>query len=150
MLRRVREGFGAASIWHWGWLKVRADLLKFREKWWLRQIEAVKCIGNTGGCRLGLVWSLKGRKHREKCATRMGIGWRETRKTVCMLVSQRIKAGQNGREKKMRADLQRKVVRALRCSLALRGEKWPCLGRGVWRGVTVIWWEYAGQIRNDA
>lgn len=40
-----------------------------------------------------------------------------------MLVSQRIKAGQNGREKKMRADLQRKVVRALRCSLALRGEK---------------------------
>lgn len=68
----------------------------------------------------------------------------------CMLVSQRIKAGQNGREKKMRADLQRKVVRALRCSLALRGEKWPCLGRGVWRGATVIWWEYAGQIRNDA
>lgn len=71
-------GLGAASIWHWGWLKVRDDLLKLREKRWVRQIKVVKRLENTS---LGLMWPVN-RGERRAVLERKDIVWREGKKIL--------------------------------------------------------------------
>lgn len=54
------------------------------------------------------------------------------------------------RKNKMWVDLWCKMMRAWVKHLAEGGDKWPCFSRGKWCDDALIWWEYAGQIKNDA